>query len=193
MPPACSRSGHLFICGEILLCRSLRLCPAQPRTADAAAAHSAGERADRRGGRARAAISTQQVCTSVGGRWAAAACKVGTAPLCAAAVGSWSPRRMWSLEGGVDMLIVGLLQGCGGYPFFDPCAPPAGPSRTPQRRVTGGVCCSWSGCCLDDVRYVSEIVMPCFTEAEAPSDAWRLLKSSQRCCTSPHGGALIRR
>jgi len=33
---------------------------------------------------------------------------------------------MWSLEGGVDMLIVGLLQGCGGYPFFDPCGPAAG-------------------------------------------------------------------
>jgi len=136
--------------------------PAQPRTADAAAAHGAGERADWRGARARAAISTQQVCTSVGGRWAAAACKVGTAPLCAGAGGAWSPRRMWSLEGGVDMLIVGLLQGCGGYPFFDPCAPPAGPSRTPppgeggssaQRRVTGGVCCCWSGCGLDNILY----------------------------------------
>ncbi|KAK9831522.1 hypothetical protein WJX81_005358 [Elliptochloris bilobata] len=29
-------------------------------------------------------------------------------------------QQMWSLEGGVDLLIVGVLQGCGGYPFFDP-------------------------------------------------------------------------
>jgi hypothetical protein len=27
---------------------------------------------------------------------------------------------MWSLEGGMDMLLVGLLQGALSYPFFDP-------------------------------------------------------------------------
>ena len=70
----------------------------------------------------RAAIDTQQVCTSVGGVWRSAACKLGTQPLCASVGGTWAPRKMWSLEGGVDLLLVGLLQGCGGYPFFDPCA-----------------------------------------------------------------------
>ena len=59
----------------------------------------------------------------MGGQWHSAACKVGAQPLCASAGGTWTPRRMWSLEGGVDLLVVGLLQGCGGYPFFDPCAP----------------------------------------------------------------------
>ena len=77
-------------------------------------------------GHARAAISTQQVCGSVGGQWHSAACKVGAQPLCTSAGGTWTPRRMWSLEGGVDLLLVGLLQGCGGYPFFDPCGPAAG-------------------------------------------------------------------
>lgn len=59
---------------------------------------------------------------SVGGVWRSAACKLGTQPLCASVGGTWAPRKMWSLEGGVDLLVVGLLQGCGGYPFFDPCA-----------------------------------------------------------------------
>lgn len=59
----------------------------------------------------------------MGGQWHSAVCKVGAQPLCVSAGGTWTPRRMWSLEGGVDLLIVGLLQGCGGYPFFDPCAP----------------------------------------------------------------------
>ena len=83
--------------------------------------------------RVRAAIGTQQVCTSVGGQWHSAACKVGAQPLCASAGGTWTPRRMWSLEGGVDLLVVGLLQGCGGYPFFDPCAPVS--DRSPQERA----------------------------------------------------------
>jgi hypothetical protein len=37
-----------------------------------------------------------------------------------AAGGAWQPRNVWSLEGGMDMLIVGLLQGALSYPFFDP-------------------------------------------------------------------------
>ena len=44
-------------------------------------------------------------------------------PTAAAPVGSWNPvagRAMWSLEGGLDLLLVGLLQGCLSYPFFDP-------------------------------------------------------------------------
>ena len=59
----------------------------------------------------------------MGGVWKGAACKVGAQPLCTAAGGAWTPRKMWSLEGGNDLLVVGLLQGCGGYPYFDPCVP----------------------------------------------------------------------
>ncbi len=36
---------------------------------------------------------------------------------------SWNPapsREVWSLEGGIDLVLVGLLQGMLSYPFFDP-------------------------------------------------------------------------
>lgn len=66
------------------------------------------------------AVMTSDMCSAVNGTWAPAACKVSQQPSCAAAGGSWSPRTMWSLEGGLDMLCVGLLQGALSYPFFDP-------------------------------------------------------------------------
>jgi hypothetical protein len=43
---------------------------------------------------------------------------------------------MWSLEGGMDMLIVGLLQGALSYPFFDPVLTGEG----------GGLAIIFSGC-----------------------------------------------
>jgi hypothetical protein len=67
-----------------------------------------------------AAITTTDTCSTVNGTWAPAACSITQQPPCAAAGGAWKPRTMWSLEGGMDMLIVGLLQGALSYPFFDP-------------------------------------------------------------------------
>jgi hypothetical protein len=67
-----------------------------------------------------AAITTTDICAAANGTWALAACTVSQQPPCGAAGGAWAPRTMWSLEGGMDMLIVGLLQGALSYPFFDP-------------------------------------------------------------------------
>jgi hypothetical protein len=67
-----------------------------------------------------AAITSSEVCAAAAGTWSKPACKVTQAPPCAAAGGSWSPRGMWTLEGGMDMLLVGLMQGALSYPFFDP-------------------------------------------------------------------------
>eukprot|EP00891_Asterochloris_glomerata_P000355 jgi/Astpho2/355/Aster-02232 len=65
-------------------------------------------------------ISDQGVCTSVGGQWNTSACALSQQPACSRAGGDWVPRKMWSLEGGLDFFIVGILQGCLSYPFFDP-------------------------------------------------------------------------
>ena len=127
---------------------------------------------------ARAAIGTQQVCGSVGGQWHSAACKVGAEPLCASAGGTWAPRRMWSLEGGMDLLIVGLLQGCGGYPFFDPCAPLVICLVAHRKQVRSSV--YWSVDLLQGlVRSIFQTMgllqMPfsCLTACLSPPHAWR--------------------
>ncbi|EIE27477.1 hypothetical protein COCSUDRAFT_64250 [Coccomyxa subellipsoidea C-169] len=65
-------------------------------------------------------IAEAQLCTSVGGKWAAPECTVKSQLACGEHGGQWEPAKMWSLKGGVDLLIVALLQGCLSYPFFDP-------------------------------------------------------------------------
>ena len=57
-----------------------------------------------------AAIDSQATCTSVGGVYSAATCQLLTQPVCDQAQGSWQPRKRDSLEGGMDLLYVGLLQ-----------------------------------------------------------------------------------
>ena len=57
-----------------------------------------------------AAIHTANMCTLAGGTWTPPACQITSQPLCSAAGGIWSPSHMWTLEGGLDLLIVGLLQ-----------------------------------------------------------------------------------
>lgn len=66
------------------------------------------------------AISAPEVCTAAAGTWSPATCSITQQPACAAAGGAWSPRPRWTLEGGLDLLVVGLLQGALSYPFFDP-------------------------------------------------------------------------
>ena len=58
-----------------------------------------------------AAIASQQTCTQVGGVWTPPACDVQSQIYCREAGGVWDPAPMWTLKGGVDLLIVGLLQG----------------------------------------------------------------------------------
>lgn len=65
-------------------------------------------------------LSLQLVCSSAGGTWSNASCKAKTDPACEEAGGSWAARPMWSLAGGLDLAIVGLMQGLLSYPFFDP-------------------------------------------------------------------------
>ena len=57
-----------------------------------------------------AAIGNQQLCTQAGGQWTSARCSVTSQPACTEHGGSWAPAPMWTLKGGVDLLIVGLLQ-----------------------------------------------------------------------------------
>ena len=57
-----------------------------------------------------AAIQDATTCTSVGGMYTQAMCSIKQQPACEAAGGVWHPRTMWSLRGGVDFLLVGLLQ-----------------------------------------------------------------------------------
>ena len=57
-----------------------------------------------------AAIDSQATCTSVGGVYSAATCQLLTQPVCDQAQGGWQPRKRDSLEGGMDLLYVGLLQ-----------------------------------------------------------------------------------
>eukprot|EP00878_Enallax_costatus_P010689 GHUV01011165.1.p1 GENE.GHUV01011165.1~~GHUV01011165.1.p1 ORF type:complete len:509 (+),score=97.58 GHUV01011165.1:266-1792(+) len=66
------------------------------------------------------AIITSTLCSAAAGTWTNSSCSVTLQPPCTAAGGSWSPRAMWSLENGMDLLIVGLLQGALSYPYFDP-------------------------------------------------------------------------
>ncbi|KAL0034477.1 hypothetical protein WJX79_004596 [Trebouxia sp. C0005] len=67
-----------------------------------------------------ATISSQSVCTSVGGIYSASTCQLLQQPVCSRAGGEWLPQKRASLEGGMDLLSVGLLQGILSYPFFDP-------------------------------------------------------------------------
>ncbi|KAF6258847.1 hypothetical protein COO60DRAFT_1622110 [Scenedesmus sp. NREL 46B-D3] len=89
------------------------------------------------------AIATTDICAAANGTWAPAACTVSQQPPCTAAGGAWQPRSMWSLAGGMDMLLVGLLQGFLSYPFFDPVLTDRaflGEPRTMVRAfVVGGV------------------------------------------------------
>ena len=57
-----------------------------------------------------AAISNQTLCTTVGGVYRLQQCDLLTEPVCAKSSGNWKPREMWSLAGGVDLLLVALLQ-----------------------------------------------------------------------------------
>jgi hypothetical protein len=60
--------------------------------------------------RASHAVLNQTLCSVVNGTWVPASCTPTTEPACDTAGGGWSPRRMGSLEGGVDLLVVALLQ-----------------------------------------------------------------------------------
>lgn len=57
-----------------------------------------------------AGISNEQTCTQVGGGWTQPQCAVGSQSACTQHGGDWAPAPMWTLKGGVDLLIVGLLQ-----------------------------------------------------------------------------------
>lgn len=57
-----------------------------------------------------AAIADAQQCTSLGGSWRQAQCAVKSQQACTDHGGQWTAGTMWSLQGGVDLLIVGLLQ-----------------------------------------------------------------------------------
>ncbi|CAL8463500.1 g3034 [Coccomyxa elongata] len=65
-------------------------------------------------------IKDAQLCTAVGGIYSQPKCSVKSQLACGEHGGQWNPNAMWSLHGGVDLLIVALLQGCLSYPFFDP-------------------------------------------------------------------------
>lgn len=52
----------------------------------------------------------QTLCSLVNGTWVPPSCAPTTEPACDTAGGAWSPRKMGSLEGGLDLLVVGLLQ-----------------------------------------------------------------------------------
>ncbi|KAL3138479.1 hypothetical protein ABBQ32_006269 [Trebouxia sp. C0010 RCD-2024] len=65
-------------------------------------------------------ITSQDVCTSVGGTWMAATCQLLQQRVCTTSGGNWQPRKRASLEGGMDLLVVALMQGTLSYPFFDP-------------------------------------------------------------------------
>ena len=57
-----------------------------------------------------AAIGSEPLCAQAGGLWTPLQCSVTSQPACTEHGGSWLPAPMWTLEGGVDLLIVGLLQ-----------------------------------------------------------------------------------
>lgn len=57
-----------------------------------------------------AAITSQDVCTSVGGTWTASTCQLLQQQVCRQSGGDWRPRKRASLEGGMDLLVVALMQ-----------------------------------------------------------------------------------
>lgn len=65
-------------------------------------------------------IADATTCTNVGGAWVPSSCTLTAEPACAVGGGVWTAREPVSLEGGMDLLVVGLMQGLLSYPFFDP-------------------------------------------------------------------------
>ena len=57
-----------------------------------------------------AAITEATLCTQVGGTWKQPKCSVSSQLACGQHGGQWAPAEQWTLAGGVDLLIVGLLQ-----------------------------------------------------------------------------------
>ena len=57
-----------------------------------------------------AAITDPALCTNVGGMWKQPVCSVTSQPGCTQHGGQWKSAEQWTLKGGVDLLIVGLLQ-----------------------------------------------------------------------------------
>ena len=57
-----------------------------------------------------AAIMDAALCTQVGGTWKQPECSVSSQLACGQHGGQWAPAEQWTLAGGVDLLIVGLLQ-----------------------------------------------------------------------------------
>ncbi|GAQ80925.1 solute symporter family protein [Klebsormidium nitens] len=66
------------------------------------------------------AITDPAMCSLVKGVFSAPKCALKSEPVCTGNGGVWSARSPWSLAGGWDLLIVGLMQGILSYPFFDP-------------------------------------------------------------------------
>ena len=57
-----------------------------------------------------AAITDAALCTNVGGVWKQPKCSVASQLACTQHGGQWQSAEQWTLKGGVDLLIVGLLQ-----------------------------------------------------------------------------------
>ena len=57
-----------------------------------------------------AAITDPALCTNVGGVWKQPKCSVSSQLECDQHGGQWRSAEQWTLKGGVDLLIVGLLQ-----------------------------------------------------------------------------------
>lgn len=55
-------------------------------------------------------ITDAALCTNVGGVWRQPQCSVKSQTACGGHGGQWQPAEQWSLKGGVDLLIVALLQ-----------------------------------------------------------------------------------
>ncbi len=56
------------------------------------------------------AITDPALCTNVGGIWKHPQCSVTSQLQCNQHGGQWRSEKQWTLKGGVDLLIVGLLQ-----------------------------------------------------------------------------------
>ena len=57
-----------------------------------------------------AAITDSALCKNVGGVWHQPECSVSSQLACTDHGGQWQAAEQWTLKGGVDLLIVGLLQ-----------------------------------------------------------------------------------
>ena len=57
-----------------------------------------------------AAITDSALCKNVGGVWRQPECSVSSQLACTDHGGQWQAAEQWTLKGGVDLLIVGLLQ-----------------------------------------------------------------------------------